>query len=99
MDENIALAGQIGFKPSFRIVGSHVTAAGLRFVYVLSRTRLKQVMPFGTVGAVVPAFPVTAGPGPIFYPQLSLGGTTGELRIPIIRLILQELPCQVEPPG
>jgi len=84
VDENIALAGQIGFKPSARIIGSHVTAAGLRLAYVRGRARLKQALPFGSVGIAVPAFPIIAGPGPIFYPNLSLGGTSGELRIPII---------------
>ena len=84
VDEDIALAGQIGFKPASKIFGSHVTAAGLRLAYTRSRTRLKTVLPFGSVGIVVPGFPITAGPGPIFYPGLSLGGTTGELRMAIM---------------
>jgi uncharacterized protein GlcG (DUF336 family) len=84
VDEDIALAGQIGFKPAAKILGSHMTGAGIRFAYVFSRTRLKTVLPFGSVGADVPAFPITAGPGHIYYPQVGLGGTMGELRISIM---------------
>ncbi|HTL18648.1 MAG TPA: heme-binding protein [Patescibacteria group bacterium] len=84
IDEDIALAGQTGFKPASKIIGSHVTVAGVRLFYTSSRTRLKTVLPFGSVGVVHPSFPITAGPGPIFYPSQSLGGTTGELRISII---------------
>jgi len=84
IDEDIALAGQTGFKPASKILGSHVTVAGIRLSYTFSRTRLKTVLAFGSFGMVHPSFPITAGPGPISYPPLSLGGTTGELRISII---------------
>ncbi|HXU78390.1 MAG TPA: heme-binding protein [Methylomirabilota bacterium] len=84
VDEDIALAGQRGFQPASKIFGSHVTAAGIRLSYTFSRTRLKTVLPFGSVGAAHPSFPITAGPGPIFYPTLSLGETIGELRNAII---------------
>jgi uncharacterized protein GlcG (DUF336 family) len=84
IDEDVALAGQTGFQPAKKIFGSHVTVAGIRLQYVVSHTRLKTVLPFGMVGAAVPAFPVTAGPGPIPYPSASFGGTTGQIRIPII---------------
>ena len=84
IDEDIALAGQTGFKPVSKIIGSHVTVAGIRLSYTFSRTRLKTVLPFGSVGVVHPSFPITAGPGPISYPSLTLGGTTGEVRISII---------------
>ncbi len=84
VDEDIALAGQTGFKPAAKIFGSRVTGAGIRLAYVSSRTRLKVVLPFGSVGIVHPSFPITAGPGHIFYPPLSLGGTMGELRVSII---------------
>jgi uncharacterized protein GlcG (DUF336 family) len=84
VDEDVALAAQTGFKPASKIVGTHVTVAGIRLSYTFSRTRLKTVLPFGSVGVVHPSFPITAGPGPMFYPPLSLGGTTGELRMPII---------------
>lgn len=83
-DEAIALAGQIGFAPSETILGSHVTIDGIRVPYIASEIRAGPGAPFGSIGANVPTFPITAGPGPILYPTLTLGGATGELRIPII---------------
>ena len=84
IDEAIALAGQIGFAPSETIFGSHVTIDGIRVPYIASEIQSGPAAPFGTIGANVPTFPVTAGPGAIIYPALTLGGATGELRIPII---------------
>src|SRR4030095_5831401 len=84
VDEDVALAGQIGFRPAEKILGSHVTIDGIRLPYVFSDTSLPDVAPLGTFGTNLAAFPLTAGPGPIVYPPLTLGGVTGELRIPII---------------
>jgi uncharacterized protein GlcG (DUF336 family) len=83
-DEDVALAGQTGFRPAEKIRGSHVTIDGIRLPYVFSDTSLANVAPLGTFGTNLAAFPLTAGPGPISYPQLALGGVTGEMRIPII---------------
>lgn len=83
-DEDVALAGQIGFTPAETIFGSHITIDGIRLPYVFSSTSLPSVSAFGTIGTNLAAFPPTAGPGPISYPGLALGGVTGELRIPII---------------
>jgi uncharacterized protein GlcG (DUF336 family) len=82
-DEDVALAGQRGFTPASRILGSHVLVAGIRLPYVRSSTRLKSVLPLGTVGSNFMAFPITTGPGPIFYPPASFGGTQGQLRVAI----------------
>jgi uncharacterized protein GlcG (DUF336 family) len=84
VDEDVALAGQIGFTPAEQILGSRVTIDGIRLPDVFSGTSLPSVAPFGSIGANVTAFPLTAGPGPINYPPLTLGGVTGELRIPVI---------------
>jgi uncharacterized protein GlcG (DUF336 family) len=84
VDEDVALAGQTGFAPTDDIRGSHVTIDGIRVPYVLSSTSLSTVAPFGSIGVNFAAFPVTAGPGPIVYPALTLGGAAGEMRIPII---------------
>jgi uncharacterized protein GlcG (DUF336 family) len=84
IDEDVALAGQLGFTPAEKILGSHVTIDGIRLPYVFSSTSLPSVAPLGTFGTSLPAFPLTAGPGPITYPPLALAGVTGELRIPII---------------
>jgi uncharacterized protein GlcG (DUF336 family) len=82
-DEDVALAGQIGFKPADKTLGSHVTIDGIRLPYVVSGTSLPSVSPLGSIGTNLPTFPLTAGPGPISYPPLALGGVTGELRFPI----------------
>jgi len=84
VDEDVALAGQTGFRPAEKIFGSHVTIDGIRLPYVFSDTTLPSVAPFGTIGTNLAAFPLTAGPGPISYPPLTLGGVAGEMRIPII---------------
>jgi len=84
IDEDVALAGQVGFAPADEIRASHVTIDGIRLPYVFSSTSLPSVAPFGSVGANYGAFPVTPGPGPISYPPLTLGGAAGEMRIPII---------------
>ena len=83
-DEAITLAGQIGFAPSETILGTHVAIDGIRLPYVASEIQAGPNALFGSFGANVPAFPVTAGPGPIIYPSLTLGGCNGEVRIPII---------------
>jgi uncharacterized protein GlcG (DUF336 family) len=83
VDEDIALAGQIGFAPDDKIVGSHVLIDGIRVPYVASTTSLQNVQPIGAIGTNFSAFPMTAGPGPINYPALNLGGANGQVRIPI----------------
>ena len=84
VDEDVALAGQTGFAPLQTILGSHVTIDGIRLPYVISTTSLTNVAPFGSIGINYAPYPLTAAPGPINYPALTLGGVTGELRIPII---------------
>jgi uncharacterized protein GlcG (DUF336 family) len=84
VDEDVALAGQLGFAPSRRILGSKVTIDGIRVAYVFTPTpKLPTVQPFGTIGVPYPGYPLTAPP-PVVYPPLTLGGVTGELRAPII---------------
>lgn len=83
VDEDVALAGQTGFAPATELRGSNVFIDGIRLPYVESSTSLGAVTPLGGVGAVVPGFPVVASPALVF-PSASLGGTTGELRQPII---------------
>ena len=84
LDEDVALAGQSGFAPGEQILGSHVTIDGIRLPYVLSSTSLSNVAPFGSIGVNFTAFPLTAGPGPIQYPSVTLGGAAGEMRIAVI---------------
>jgi uncharacterized protein GlcG (DUF336 family) len=84
-DEDVALAGQIGFQPSATIFGSQVLAAGIRLEYIESSTSLGAVLPFGSLpgGNILP-FTLIASPAPFAYPVKTFGGVTGELRQPII---------------
>ena len=81
--EDVALAGQVGFEPAARIFGSHVFIDGIRIPYVTSTTLVGAVTPLGGIGANFIAFPPRASP-PVAYPVFTLGGVTGELRMPII---------------
>lgn len=84
-NEDVALAGQIGFAPSDTILGSRVFIAGIRLEYIESSTSLGAVIPFaGLPGTNIPPFTLIASPANYPYPVLTLGGEAGELRQPII---------------
>jgi len=84
-DEDVALAGQIGFKPADQIFGSKILVDGIRFEYVQSSTSLGAVTPFGSLpGKNILPYTVIAAPAPFAYPVATMGGVTGELRQPII---------------
>jgi uncharacterized protein GlcG (DUF336 family) len=83
VDEDIALAGGLGFKPSSTILGTHVFIDGIRLPYANSSTHFKNGAPFGAIGAEVSGFPVTNSPV-VNYPTTNLGGIIGEVRAPII---------------
>lgn len=82
-NEDVALAGQIGFEPAQVFQGSHVFINGIRLAYVNSKTKVETALPLGTVGMPVPPYYITNSP-PVNYPVLTLGGVTGEMRAPII---------------
>ncbi len=82
-NEDVALAGQIGFEPAQKFIASHVLINGIRLPYVSSKTKVEPVLPLGTVGAAVPPYDITNSP-PVDYPALTLGGVAGEMRAPII---------------
>lgn len=83
VDEDIALAGATGFKPSSTILGTHVFIDGIRLPYANSRTHFKTNSPFGTIGSEVPNFSITNSPL-VNYPTTNLGGVIGEVRSLII---------------
>ena len=84
-DEAAALAGQLGFAPTNKILGSKVFVAGIRLEYVASKTSLGAVIPFGSLpGINILPFTPSASPAPFPYPVVTLGGETGELRQPIM---------------
>src|SRR3954467_15415526 len=80
-DEDVALAGQTGFRPSQSILASNVYINGIALPYVLSPS----LNVGGTLqGAAAPGFPVMAAPPPFPYPIATFGGVQGEIRQPII---------------
>ena len=84
-NEDVALAGQIGFQPSGAIYGSQVLIDGIRLEYVESSTSPAAVIPFGSLpGKNISPFALMTSPAPFPYPVATFGGETGELRQPII---------------
>lgn len=81
-DEEIALAGQFGFRPASSIQANNVYINGIALPYVLS--------PAPAVGGVIlqgaaaPGFPVQGAPPPFPYPLATFGGVQGEIRQPIM---------------
>jgi len=85
VDEDVALAGQTGFEPPSRILGTKVLVDGIALTYVASTTSLGVVTPLGGIGAAVAGFAPTASPaGPLPYVAATMGGVTGEIRQAII---------------
>ncbi len=82
-DEDVALAGQIGFQPTAKIFGSNVSIDGIRVPYVMGSTRLGTVKPLGLAGSVVPPYVVVGSPL-VAYPTSSFGGQVCEVRAPVI---------------
>ena len=60
VDEDVALAGQVGFEPSPRILATKVFIDGIALPYVASTTSLGAVTPLGGIGAFVAGFAPTA---------------------------------------
>lgn len=84
VDEDVALAGQIGFEPPARIHGTKVFVDGIALAYVASTTSLGAVTPLGGIGAAVAGLAPTASPVGLPYVATPLGGVTGEIRQAII---------------
>ena len=83
VDEDVALAGQIGFEPSPRIRATKVFLDGIALPYVASTTALGVVKPLGRVGTNVAGFAPTSSPA-VRYMTNTMGGVTGEIRQSII---------------
>ncbi|PYI91704.1 MAG: hypothetical protein DME97_12480 [Verrucomicrobia bacterium] len=80
-DEEVALAGQTGFRPARSIQADNVYINGIALAYVLSPT---SNVAGTTQGAAAPGFPVMAAPPPFPYPIATFGGVQGEIRQPIV---------------
>jgi len=82
-DEDVALAGQRGFRPASSITANNVFIGGIRLPYVATSTSAS-----GTTvlqGNPDPQYPAILGaPAPFPYPIATFAGVTGEIRQPII---------------
>jgi uncharacterized protein GlcG (DUF336 family) len=88
-DEQVALAGQTGFRPSSQIVATNVLINGIRLPYVWQRVEdivdATAITPLASLhGRIVTGFPIQDPPPPYPYPVIQLGGVTGELRGPVV---------------
>ena len=81
-DEDVALSGQIGFKPASDILASDVFINGISLEYVESTTSLPGTLTLP--GNAAAAFPIQGAPAPYAYPVVTLGGVQGQIRQPII---------------
>jgi uncharacterized protein GlcG (DUF336 family) len=80
VDEEVALAGQTGYRPSSSITANNVYINGIALPYVLSPSPTSGET---LQGAAAPGFPVMAAPAPFPYPIATFGGVQGEIRQPI----------------
>jgi len=80
-DEDIALAGQFGFRPDLSIQADNVYINGIALPYVLSPAPALGGIVFQ--GAPAAGFLVRGEPTPFAYPIATFGGVQGEIRQPI----------------
>ncbi len=81
-DEDMALAGQIGYKPSSDILATNVFINGISLEYIESSTSLPRTLTLP--GNVAAGYPIQGSPAPFPYPVATLGGVQGQIRQPII---------------
>jgi uncharacterized protein GlcG (DUF336 family) len=81
-DEDVALAGQKGYKPSPDILASNVYINGISLEYTESSTSLPNS--FVLPGNAAAGFPIQGSPAPFSYPVATFGGVQGQIRQPII---------------
>jgi len=81
LDEDIALAGQIGFRPADSIRANNVYINGIALPYVANPG--PGVSPIVVQGNAASGYPVQGAPPPFAYPIATFGGVQGEIRQPI----------------
>jgi uncharacterized protein GlcG (DUF336 family) len=84
-DEDVALAGQTGYRPSGEILASNVLINGIRLPYVQPNDipEAADTQPLGAIGKAIPGYEVRASPAGFPYRVTTLGGIEGEIRQPI----------------
>ena len=81
-DEDVALAGQKGYKPSPDILASNVYINGISLEYTESSTSLPNTLILP--GSAANDFPIRGAPAPFPYQRATFGGVQGQIRQPII---------------
>ena len=81
-DEDVALAGQMGFQPAPIYFGSHVFIDGIRVPYVKGKASLGHTQELGLLGANVLPYKIVDSPV-VGYPTNLFGGELCEVRAPI----------------
>ena len=81
-DEDVALAGQVGFEAPRDITADDVFINGISLPYVRSGTNLPS--PRSLRGNAAAGFPIQDSPAAFPYPVATFAGVTGEIRQPIV---------------
>ncbi len=82
VDEDVALAGETGFRPSSEITADNVFINGISLAY--TATDIPSLGTLSLPGSVSTKYPIIAAPTPFPYPVVTLGGVQGQIRQPII---------------
>lgn len=82
IDEDVALAGQFGFRPADSIRANNVYINGIALPYVVNPGPGQS--PIVVQGNAAADYPIQAAPPPFPYPTATFGGVQGEIRQPII---------------
>jgi uncharacterized protein GlcG (DUF336 family) len=82
VDEDIALAGQFGFRPADSILANNVYINGIALPYVVNPGPGQS--PIVVQGNPASGYAVQGAPPPFPYPIATFGGVQGEIRQPII---------------
>jgi uncharacterized protein GlcG (DUF336 family) len=82
IDEDVALAGQFGFRPADSIRASNVYINGIALAYVVNPG--PGLSPINVQGNPASGYPIQAAPPPFPYPTATFGGVQGEIRQPIV---------------
>ncbi|MEY2530734.1 MAG: hypothetical protein QOI96_819, partial [Verrucomicrobiota bacterium] len=81
-DEDIALSGQQGYRPSSSITADNVFINGISLAYTASSpVAINAVTVSGNASI---QYPIQSSPAPFPYPVATFGGVSGQIRQPII---------------
>jgi uncharacterized protein GlcG (DUF336 family) len=81
-DEDIALSGQQGYRPSSSITADNVFINGISLAYVASSPVTINAVALSGNASI--QYPIQSSPAPFPYPVATFGGVSGQIRQPII---------------